>query len=75
MTFLQMNFNQTYAVQSGDTGSLKSVITKSLNAVAPFKKRIVRGNNKPHIMSLGKEIMTRSRLKNKVNKIGKERRI
>ena len=53
---------------SGDTRSLKSVITKSLIIVAPFKKQIVRvrGNNKPHIKSLiRKEIMTRSRLKNK----------
>ena len=46
---------------------------KSLNTVASFKKRIVLGNNKPHITSLiSKEIMTRSRLKNKANKSGKK---
>ena len=65
--------SEAYAIQSGDIGSLKTVIVKSLNTVAPFKKRIVRGNNKPHITSLiRKEIMTRSRLKNKANKSGKE---
>ena len=61
--------SEAYAIQSGDIGSLKIVIIKSLNTVAPFKKRIVRGNNKPHITSLiRKEIMTRSRLKNTANK-------
>ena len=65
--------SEAYAIQSGDIGSLKTAIIKSLNAVAPFKKRIVRGNNKPHLTSLiRKEIMTRSRLKNKANKSGKE---
>ena len=53
--------SEAYAIQSGDTGSLKT------------KKRIVPGNNKPHITSLiRKEIMTRSRLKNKANNSGKE---
>ena len=52
---------------------MKTVIIKSLNTVAPFKKRIVRGNNKPHITSLiRKEIMTGSRLKSKANKKEKE---
>ena len=63
--------SEAYAVRSGDTGFLKTAIIKSLKA--PLKKRIVRGNNKPHPTSLiGKEIMTRSRLKNKANKSGKE---
>ena len=72
--FLKNKFESgSYAIQSGDIGSLKTAIIKSLNAVAPFKKRIVRGNNKPHLTSLiRKEIMTRSRLKNKANKSGKE---
>ena len=49
-----------YAIQSGDIGSLKNVIIKSLY-------------NKPHITSLiRKDIMTRSKLKNKANKSGKE---
>ena len=71
---LQNKFkSEAYAIQSGDIGSLKTVIIKSLNTVAPFKKRIVRGNNKPHITCLiRKNIMTRSRLKNKANKSRKE---
>ena len=65
--------SEAYAVQSGYIGYLKSVIKKSLNTVALFKNRIVRGNNRPHITSLiRKEVMTRSRLKNKANKGGKE---
>ena len=62
-----------FAIQSEDIGSLKTATKKSLNAVATFKKRIVRGNNKPHLTSfITNEIMTRSRLKNQVNKSGKE---
>ena len=34
--------SEAYAIQSGDIRSLKTAIRKSLNAVAPFKKRIVR---------------------------------
>ena len=65
--------SETYVIQSGDIGSLKIAIIKSLNAVAPSKKCIVRGNNKPDLASLiRKEIMTRSRFKNKANKRGKE---
>ena len=64
---------EAYAIQSGDIGSLRTAIIKSLNAVAPFKKRIVRGNSKLHLTSLiRKEIMTRSRFKNKANKSDKE---
>ena len=64
--------SEAYAI-TGDTGSLKTAIIKSLNAAAPFKKRIIRRNNKPHLTSLiRKKIMTRSRLKNKANKSGKE---
>ena len=36
--------SETYAIQSGDIGSLKTAIIKCLNEVAPFKKRILRGN-------------------------------
>ena len=65
--------SEAYTIQFGDIGSPKTAIIKSLNAVAPFKKRIVRGNNKPHLTFLiRKEIMTWSRLKNKANKSGKE---
>ena len=45
--------SEAHAIQSGDIGSLKTVIIKILNTVAPFKKRIVRGNNKPHIAEKG----------------------
>ena len=73
MTLKNKFESEAYAIQSGDIGSLKTAIIKSLNAVAPFKKRIVRGNNKPHLTSLiRKEIMARSRLENKANKSGKE---
>ena len=66
--------SEAYTIPSGYIGSLKPAIIKSLNAVAPFKKRIVRGNNKPKLTFLiRKEIMTRSRLKNKANKSGKEK--
>ena len=44
-----------------------------LNHHAPAKESNVRGNKKPYIAkTLRKEIMKRSRLKNKVNKSGKE---
>ena len=51
--------SEAYPIQSGDTGSLKTVIIKRLNTAAPFRKQILRGNNKPHITSLiRKEIKT-----------------
>ena len=43
--------SEAYTIRSGDIGSLKSIITKSLNTVASFEKRIVGGNNKRHITS------------------------
>ena len=44
-----------------------------LNHHAPIKQSKLRGNTKPHInKTLIKEIMKRSRLKNKANKSGKE---
>ena len=65
--------SEAYTIQSGDIGSLKTAIIKSLNTVTPFKKRIVRGNSKPRITSIiRKETTTRSRLKHKTNKSGKE---
>ena len=66
--------SETYAIQSGDIGSLKTAIIKCLNEVAPFKKRILRGNNKPHLTSLIiKEIMTSQDLKTRQIKVGKRR--
>ena len=44
-----------------------------LNHHAPTKKSKLRGNTKPHInKTLRKEMMRRSRLKNKANKSGKK---
>ena len=44
-----------------------------LNHHAPIKQSKLHGNTKPHInKTLRKEIMKRSRLKNKANKSGKE---
>ena len=64
--------SEAYTIHSGYIGSPKTVIVKSFNTVASFKKRIVWGNNKPHLTYLiRKEIMTRSRLKNNANKSGK----
>ena len=74
MTLKNKFESEAYAIQSGYIGSLKTAIMKILNAAVPFKKPIVRGNNKPHLTSLiRKEILTRSRLKNKTNKNGKKR--
>ena len=73
MTLLKINLNQRLT-QFGGIGSLKIVIIKSLHVVAPFKKHIVRGNNRPHLTSLiRKEIMTRSRLKTRQIKVRKRR--
>ena len=66
--------SEDYAIQSGDIGFLKTAIIKSLKAVAPFKKRLVRGNNKPHLTSLiRKKIATRSKLKKRQIKLVKRR--
>ena len=73
MTLKNKFQSEAYAIHSGDIGSLKTANIKSLNAVTPFKKRIVPVNNKPRLTSfIRKEIMTRSRLKNKANESGKE---
>ena len=54
---------------SGDFTSFNSVLTATLDNHAPFKKRVMRGNNKPHMSKLlRKAIMKRSRLKNIYNK-------
>ena len=53
----------------GDFSSLNDAMVKALDKHAPFKKRVMRGNHKPHVSrSLRKAIMLRSRLKNKYNK-------
>ena len=44
-----------------------------MDTLAPYKQKLIRGNNKPHITkALRKEIMTRSRLKNRYNKTKSE---
>ena len=73
MTLKNKFESEAYAIHSGDIGSLKTANIESLNAVTPFKKRIFPVNNKPRLTYfIRKEIMTRSRLKNKANEIGKE---
>ena len=53
----------------GDFSSLNSALKVSLEKHAPTKKRVIRGNNKPHVSkALRKAIMTRSRLKNIYNR-------
>ena len=47
----------------------QNIFVSELNKHAPKKKKVLRGNNKPHIDKiLRKAIMKRSRLKNKANK-------
>lgn len=53
----------------GDFSSLNDAMVAALDKHAPFKKKVVRGNHKPHInRALRKAIMKRSRLKNIYNK-------
>ena len=55
--------------QNGNFTSFNSILTETLDKHAPFKKRLMRGNNKPHITkALRKAIMKRSRLKNIYNR-------
>ena len=55
--------------QGGNFSSFNEILSNTLRKHAPFKKRIIRGNNKPHInKELRKAIMKRSRLKNIYNK-------
>ena len=61
------------ASQIGDFTSLYTILTETLDNHAPFKKRFLRGNNKPHVnKTLRKAIMKRSRLKNIYNKTRNE---
>ena len=47
------------SIQSRDIVSLQTAIVKTINEEAPIKKRMARGNNKPHVTSMiRKEIMT-----------------
>ena len=64
---LEKNLSEN--THSGDFSSLNSALEVSLEKHAPYKTRVVRGNNKPHVSkALRKAIMTRSRLKNIYNK-------
>ena len=54
---------------SGNFSSLHTVISLTLDHHAPIKKKLIRGNSKPHVRKdLRKAIMKRSRLKNIFNK-------
>ena len=58
---------------NGNYSDFNNEFKEVLNHHAPIKQTKVRGNMKPHInKALRKEIMKRSRLKNKANKSGKE---
>ena len=53
--------------------NLNEKIEKIMDTLAPYKQKLIRGNNKPHITkALRKEIMTRLRLKNRYNKTKSE---
>ena len=55
--------------QPGNLKQFEDIFDATLSKHAPFKSVIVRGNNKPHTMEqLRKEIMIRTRLKNKANR-------
>ena len=54
---------------SANFSSLREAFVHTVNKHAPYKTRVVRGNNKPHMnKQLRKAIMRRSQLKNKYNK-------
>ena len=58
---------------NGNYSDFNNEFKEILNHHAPIKQTKVCGNTKPHInKALRKEIMKRSRLKNKANKSGKE---
>ena len=51
--------------QSNVYNEFENIYTTILDGHAPFKKKVIRGNNKPHCSrELRKAIMKRSRLKN-----------
>ena len=57
---------------SGSFRSFNKTLEATLDKFAPYKKRILRGNNKPHVSKvLRKAIMKRSRLKNIYNRTRK----
>ena len=58
---------------NGNFNDFNNTFKEILNNHAPIKQAKVRGNTKPHInKTIRKEIMKRSRLKNKANKSQKE---
>ena len=58
--------------QSNVYNEFENIYTTILDGHAPFKKKVIRGNNKPHCSrELRKAIMKRSRLKNISRKSGK----
>ena len=60
-------------IDCGDSyDTFENIFTSKLNKHPPKRRKWVRGNHKPHInKELRKDIMKRSRLKNKANKTKK----
>ena len=69
--FLQDLYNQLLLniTDTDNYSTFQVVVENVLEAHAPCKKKVIRGNSKPHMTKqLRKEIMKRSRLKNIANK-------
>lgn len=65
----ELQYNLGNNTHPGSFTSVNSALEVSLDKFAPYKKRVIRGNNKPHVSKkLRKAIMKRSRLKNIYNR-------
>ena len=70
---LLVHFFNCQVINIGKFAEFNDEFKAILNHHAPIKQSKLCGNTKPHInKTLRKEIMKRSRLKNKANKSGKE---
>ena len=72
-TFSKENFDRELEESLANCGDsytdFQNIFVSALNKHAPKKKKVLRGINKPHLnKTLRKEIMNRSRLKNRANK-------
>ena len=68
----KLKFNLENYTHSGSFTSFNSTLETTLDKFAPYKKRLLRGNTKPHVSkALRKAIMKRSRLKNIYNRTRK----
>ena len=65
----ELRFNLAEKTQPGVFMAVHSALEAAMEKYAPCKKRIIRGNNKPHVSKiLRKAIIKRSRLKNIFNR-------